>query len=172
MAILRQVDPQSHCKNCGAPFNRWQEEIAPTVYDPWGAPPRYVTKAAPSCYCHEGISNGAFVNTTNAKETKLAKQFDTTEVKNTALNTIQSKVDTLERALFDRAEALAKVEAAQNKVIADASLALDRVLMEAFQSGITEDDFDLHLPDYKDNLSVRLQELRGLVHLDTAAALV
>jgi hypothetical protein len=172
MATLRQVDPQSHCNNCGAPFNMWREEIAPSFSDPYNAPPRYVTRATPSCYCHKGISNGALVTNIKAKETKLAKQFDTTEVKNNALNTIQSSIDKLERALFDRAVALGKVEAEHKKLITDTSLAFDRVLMEAIQTGIDGDDVEKHLPNYAENLRERMAELIELVQLANVEELV
>ena len=102
----------------------------------------------------------------------MAKQFDTTEVKNTALNTIQSHIEKLERALFDRAAALGKVEAEYRKVITDTSLAFDRVLMEALQNGIDGDDVEKHLPAYAENLRERMAELRDLVKLANAEELV
>jgi len=107
-----------------------------------------------------------------AKETKVAKSFDTSETKNTALNAIQSSIDKLERALFDRAVALGRVEAEHRKIITDTSLSFDRVLMEAIQSGLTAEDLDKHLPNYAENLSLRMEELRDLVALANAEELV
>jgi hypothetical protein len=107
----------------------------------------------------------------NAKETPV-KQFDTTEVKNTALNTIVSKVETLERALFDKAEAIRKVEALHTQKIADASIALDRVLMEALQSGLDLDDYDLYIPEHADALQPRVAQLIELTALANVEASV
>lgn len=95
----------------------------------------------------------------------MAKQFDTTEVKNTALNTIVSKVEAVERALFNKSHALAKLENEHNRLIADASAALTNVLAESLQSGITEEDFEVFLPDYDAELSERLNEVRNIMAL-------
>lgn len=108
-----------------------------------------------SCAC-DNANTYNYYKPANAKETKVAKQFDTTETKNIALNTIQSKVEQLERALYNKVHAVAKVEAEHTKIITDASNALNNVLAEAYQSGIEEEDFEFHLPDHLDELTERL----------------
>jgi hypothetical protein len=106
------------------------------------------------------------------KETKVAKQFDTTEVKNTALNTIQSSIDKLERALFDKAHAIREVEIEHNKRVANASIALDRVLMEALQNDVDANDYSIHLPEYEDALTERVAALIELTQLVNTEELV
>lgn len=106
------------------------------------------------------------------KETPVAKQFDTTEVKNTTLNTIVSKIKKLELALFDKAQAVAAAEAEHNKRIADASIALDRVLMEALQNDVDVEDYDNFLPEFADNLQDRVASLVELVELANVEASV
>lgn len=86
----------------------------------------------------------------------MTKIFDTTPNKSNALNNIVSKVEQLERVLYNRVHAIAKVEAEHTKLIADANNALSSVIAEAHQIGITEEDLDLHLPDYSMELSERL----------------
>lgn len=105
-------------------------------------------------------------NTT--KETPVTKVFDTNTVTNTALNNVVGKVHKLELALFARAEALAKVDAEHTKQITEASLALDRVLIEAWQSGVNMEEYDNFLPDYADKLQPRLEEVVGIMSLANA----
>lgn len=159
------------CTKCGHPARMTIEtqegDPHQTYRGSWLEPSQqYMTL---ECQCGPQPFYGSidYTNTTiKTKETtKVAKQFDTTEVKNTALNTIVSKVEALQRALFDKAEAIRKVEATHSQKIADASIALDRVLAEAYQSGITEDDFDLYLTDHTAELSERLNEARNLMSL-------
>jgi len=142
--------------------------VQPHAGEPWGT--ATTVTITQMCQCELPASRRqpfyGSIDITKAKETKVAKHFDTTEIKNTALNTIQSKVDTVERALFDRAAARAKVDAEYGKAIADASLALDRALMEAIQNGLETEDISTHLPQYEDNLTTRMQELHELVQLD------
>ena len=102
----------------------------------------------------------------------MAKKFDTTEIKSTALNTIVSRAEALERALFNRAEARAKLDAEHTKLITDASIALDRAQMEALQSGVDAEDYERFLPEYEEDLSERLEELIQLTQLAKAAELL
>ena len=95
----------------------------------------------------------------------MAKQFDTSETKNLALNSIVSKVETLERTLFNRQEARDKIEALHTQHITDASIALDRVIAEAAQAGIEEEDFERHLPEYENELSERLTNVLNVMSL-------
>lgn len=102
----------------------------------------------------------------STKDSNTVKQFDTTEAKNTALNTIVKASQTVERAQFNRIEAVAKVEALHAQHIADAGIALDRVLMEALQNGVDMDDLDLYLPEYAGNLE---QRVKGLIEMTSLA---
>lgn len=116
--------------------------------------------------------NTSAVELPKVRESTLTKHFDTTEIKNTALNSIVSKVEAVERALFDKAQAIAKAEADHNKHIADASLALDRVLMEGMQNGLDSDDYDNYLPEYSDDLHERASDLIELIQLANVKASV
>lgn len=164
------------CTKCSHPARMTIETREGDSYQtsrgPWVEPSQqYMTL---ECQCGPQPFYGSIdYNPTNikAKETPV-KQFDTTEVKNTALNTIVSKVETLERALFEKAQTIRAAEAAHGKIIADASLALDRVLMEALQSGLDLDDYDLYIPEHADALQPRVAQLIELTALANVEASV
>lgn len=166
------TDHRFTCSQCGA--QHLVEIEQPTELDTWGTP-KTVTITR-MCDCMRRLQSGqpfyGSIDITKAKDTKVAKQFDTTEIKNTALNTIVSKVETLERALFDKGEAIRKAEAAHSKVIAEASIALDRVLMEALQNGLDVEDYDNFLPEYSEDLQARVANLIELTQLANVEASV
>lgn len=148
------TDPRFTCQHCGG---RHDVQIAQDGTS-YGAL-RTIT-IVKVCQC--GMTTPQYINTnsisTNStrKEAPVAKQFDTTETKSLMLNTIVSKVEAMERALYNRVEARAKLESMHTQHIADASTALDRVMAEAFQKGLREEDLENHLPDYEQFLSERL----------------
>lgn len=157
-------DPRFRCERCGTAHDVQME------HDWLNGNSGTTITITKQCLCHSTINSGrpfyGSIDTTKVKEIKpVAKQFDTTEVKNTALNTIISKVEAVERALFNKAEAIRKVEALHTQHIEDASIALNRVLAESLQSGITEEDFENFLPDYDAELSERLNEVRNIMAL-------
>lgn len=166
------LDPKYQCGRCGARHDVEIEQPPPS--GPYGTP--VTVTITRMCNCDRPISSGQYFsidyNSTNTKDTKVAKQFDTTEIKNTALNTIVSKVETLERALFDKGEAIRKVEALHTQKIAEASIALDRVLMEALQNGLDVEDYDNFLPEYSDDLQARVANLIELTQLANVEASV
>lgn len=100
-----------------------------------------------------------------SKDNKVTKTFDTTATKSTALSAIQQRVEELERALYNKVHALAKVEAEHNKLIADANNALSNVMAQAYQNGIEEEDLELHLPDHVEELSERLIDVTNSMSL-------
>lgn len=132
-----------------------------------GAMPSYVPPErviAFSCGCWESSINDQWLKP-KTKETSVTKQFDTGESKNTALNTIVSKVEAVERALFNAADARAKLDLENHAKVIKASMELDCVLMEALQSGVGTGDYEAHLPEYADNLSLRAAELIEMTQL-------
>ena len=158
------------CTNCGQrarlTLEAQEGDTHQTYNGPWAAPSlQYVTL---ECQCNRQPFHGSidFLSYTAKDNTTVTKQFDTTEVKNTALNTIVSKIQAVERAQFDRIEAVAKVETLHAQKIADSAIALDRVLMEALQNGLDMDDLDLYLPEYSTVLERRVNDLTERTSLD------
>jgi len=116
-----------------------------------------------SCGC-ESFRHFLKVDNT-PKEPTVAKTFDTSADKNTALQAIQQRVEEIERALYNKSHALSKVENEHNKLIADASNALTNALAQSLQAGIVEEDLEIHLPDYDAELSDRLNDVRNIMSL-------
>lgn len=111
-------------------------------------------------------------NSLPAKDNKVTQEFDTTPAKNTALTTVKQRVEEVERALFNKAQAIRKVEAEHTKIIDEASIALDRVLMEALQNGVDLEEYDVYLPEYADDLGKRVAGLLELTQLANVEASV
>lgn len=165
--MAKFIDNVDTCPKCCCYYTVSVVQTAVTAnWDGYGnsyTPP--TTQFIKSCACDTANTDNHYKPSTNAKETKVAKQFDTTEAKNIALNTIVSKVEAVERALYNRAHTLAKAETEHNMLVAVASNSLNNVLAEAYQSGIEEEDLENFLPDHAEELSERLNDVANVMSL-------
>jgi hypothetical protein len=160
-----------HCTKCGLPARVSTVVVEGETHQTYNG-----TYQSPStawvtveCMCKaQGFSTTSTSTNPKPKETPVTKTFDTTTEKSMALSNTMNRVRKLETALFNRAEALAKVDAEHNKHITEASVALDRVLIEAWQSGVNMEEFDRLLPEYADKLKTRLEEVVAIISLANA----
>jgi hypothetical protein len=143
------------CPRCNTAFDVRIEQIEPDPWMPAGTPITRNTVVQKQCMC-AAVSISSGNQPATRKETTVAKTFDTTANKSAALNTIQSRVEQVERALFDRVEARIKLETEHTAIVAEASAKLNRALADSLQVGMEEEDLENFLPEYDEYLTERL----------------